>query len=119
VLNPLFLAAVRFSRAEGALTLPELISDIERRLVSDPGVVAFFRERLFAAGYHEAHAMKYMRRFAMEETAVYSVAEGFPRLVRGSAPAAVTKVVYEIDLSHASRFLTTFSDALRTLGVLK
>ncbi|WP_431025471.1 PD-(D/E)XK motif protein [Halomonas sp. H5] len=117
--SPLFLAALRFTREEGGLSLSEIVSDLERRLVGEPGAVAFLHERLLIAGYVKSHASAYTRRFEVKEVQVYKIIEGFPRLTLGSIPDGVYRAVYEIDLDRAKDCLTDFRVALRALGVLK
>lgn len=116
VASPLFLAAVRFSAGEGGSTLPEMVADVERRLEGELGAVDFLRERLMVAGYSEAHAGQYTRRFEPKEKRVLSVSEGFPRLTPGVVPAGVTRAFYEINLDHAGDFLRDFDEILFQLG---
>lgn len=116
VASPLFLAAVRFAREEGGLSLPEMVAEIERRLEDEQGAVDFLRERLMVAGYSETHASHYTRRFEPKERRILSVSEGFPRLTTGSVPVGVTRALYEINLDHAGDFLSDLDAALRKLG---
>lgn len=116
VLSPLFLAAVRFARGEGGATLPEMVAEVERRLEDEPGAIDYLRERLMVAGYAEAHAGQYSRRFEPKESRVLSVIEGFPRLTSGVVPAGVTRAFYEINLDHAGDFLRDFDEVLTQLG---
>lgn len=116
VASPLFLAAVRFVAGEGGSTLPEMVAEVERRLEGEPGAADFLRERLMVAGYLEAHAGQYSRRFDPKDRRVLSVSEGFPRLTPGFVPAGVTRAVYEINLDHAGDFLRDFDEVLSQLG---
>lgn len=118
VISPLFLAAFRFTREEGGLSLPEIVSDLEHRLGGEPGAVAFLRERLLTAGYVKSHDLAYTRRFDIKEVRIYKIVEGFPRLTLGSMPDGVHRAVYEIDLDRAKSFLADFHMALQSLGVL-
>lgn len=117
VASPLFLAALRFSREEGGLTLPEVVTETERRLDGEPGVAIFLRERLMASGYYGGHSSHYTRRFELKESRMLSVSEGFPRLTPGTVPVGVTRALYEINLDHAGEFLSDLDAALRLLGV--
>lgn len=119
VASPLFLAAMRFTRAEGGLTLPQFVDDIESRLMTtELSAANYFRERLVACGYYGGHSGRYTRTFALKETRVLSVSEGFPRLTTGSVPLGVTKAIYEINLDHAEEFRLDLQVALNLLGVL-
>ena len=71
------------------------------------------------AGYSEAHAGQYSRRFDPKDRRVLSVSEGFPRLTPGVVPAGVTRAVYEINLDHAGDFLRDFDEVLSQLGATK
>mgnify|MGYP003591463004 CR=1 FL=1 len=116
VASPLFLAAVRFERIEGGATLPEMVAEVERRLEDDPGATDLLRERLMVAGYSDAYAGQYSRRFEPKEWRVLSVSEGFPRLTPGVVPAGVTRALYEINLDHAGDFLRDFDEVISQLG---
>jgi len=114
--STLFLAAVRFAGGEGGATLPEMVAEVERRLADEPGDIDLLRERLMVAGYSDAHAGQYSRRFKPKERRVLSVTEGFPRLTPGVVPAGVTRALYEINLDHAGKFLCNFDEVLSQLG---
>jgi hypothetical protein len=49
---------------------------------------------------------------------VIKVADGFPRLTPGSAPAGVLKAMYEIDLDKATGENVDTEGALKKMGVL-
>ena len=117
--SPIFLAAVRFALEEDGLTLPEILSDVERRLVTDPGAASVLREKLLTAGYVESHAAAYTRRFAVRENRLYSIAEGFPRLTSGTVPDGVSRAIYEIQLDRATDHLSNLDVALRRLGAVE
>jgi hypothetical protein len=115
--SPLFLAAVRFAGGEVGTTLPEMVAELERCLADEPGAIYLLRERLMVAGYSDAHAGQYSRRFEPKERRVLYVKEGFPRLTPGIVPAGVTRALYEINLDHAGDFLRNFDEVLSQLGV--
>lgn len=117
VSSPLFLAAVRFVREEGGLTIPDMVAEVERRLADEPGTIERLRERLMVAGYSETHTGHYTRRFEPKERRILSVSEGFPRLTPGTVPIGVTRALYEINLDHAGDFLSELDVVLRKLGV--
>lgn len=117
VASPLFLAAVRFAAGEGGLTLPEMVAEVERRLEGELVAVDFLRERLMIAGYTEAYAAQYSRRFSPKDKRVLLVSKGFPRLTQGVVPVGVTRAVYEINLDHVGGYLCDLDEALTQLGV--
>lgn len=116
IASPLFLAAVRFVTGEGGSTLSEMIAEVERRMVGEPGMIELLRERLMVAGYSETHASQYTRKFEPKEIRILSVSEGFPRLTSGSVPVGVTRAIYEINLDQTRGFLSNIDAALRKLG---
>lgn len=118
VISPIFLAAVKFAREEAGLTLPESIAEVERRLENESGAADLLRARLMVAGYSEAHASQYTRRFQPKEKRILFVSEGFPRLTPGSVPVGVTRALYEINLDHAEDFLSDINVALTKLGAI-
>lgn len=120
ILAPLFLAGVRFSKGEKlGMTLPEIVNSLEQKLSFIPGAAEFIKGRVFAAGYHESHSERYVRRFILEEIRLFSVHGDFPRLTRGNIPEGIVKSVYEIDLSGASAYESCLESVLNKIGVVK
>ncbi|WP_339542258.1 PD-(D/E)XK motif protein [Pseudomonas sp. JAI120] len=117
VSSPLFLAAVRFRCGGGGMTLPEMIAKTMYRLRGESGAVSIFRDSLMVAGYSETQSRYYNRRFELEETRVFVVSESFPRLTTGTVPVGVTRALYEINLDHATEFLSDLETALKLLGI--
>ncbi len=100
VRNPLFVAGVRLTQRDSGKNLPEFAAAVQTELYGDEVAKRLFAERLLAAGYQEAHADRYPRRFSLEGMRVVEVGNGFPRIVPGNVPDGVRKVVYEIDLDR-------------------
>ncbi|WP_430309970.1 PD-(D/E)XK motif protein [Pseudomonas sp. PONIH3] len=117
VASPLFLMAIRFARGEGGATLPEMVGEVKRRLGGELELIDFLHERLMVAGYSDAHAGQYSRKFEPKERRTFSVSAGFPRLTVGAVPAGVTRAIYETNLDHAGDFLVDLDVALKLLGV--
>lgn len=113
---PLFLAAIRFLGGDGGATLPEMVVDVEHLLSDEPGAIESLRERLMIAGYSSAQASHYSRRFEPKELRIFTVKDGFPRLTAAAVPVGVTRTTYEINLDHATVFLSDFDAALSKLG---
>lgn len=118
IASPLFLAAVRFIRGEGGLTLPEMIAKIKLRFIKDAGAADFFCEQLIRAGYSDSHKSSYTRRFEPKFQLCFSISEGFPRITSGVIPLGITRALYEINLDHAREFIIDINVALKRLGVL-
>jgi hypothetical protein len=118
VRKPLFVAGVRLSQRESGRNLPEIAESIRATLTNDSAAVSLFADRLLAAGYTEAHADRYPRRFTTEGIRVVEVGEAFPRLTPGCVPSGVRKAIYEIDFDRAPGVDQGVVGALRRLGAL-
>lgn len=116
--RPLFLAGARLSLRDSGMNLPEFALSAKEALKGDVEALGMFADRLLAAGYHEAHADRYPRRFTLEGTRVVEVGEGFPRIVPGTVPVGIRRVVYEIDLDRAPGEDAGLVGALERLGAL-
>lgn len=118
VRQPLFVAGARLSQTESGQNLPEFAEAVRRVLKGDHEAERLFAERLLAAGYFDAHADRYPRRFVLAGTKVIEVADGFPRITLGTAPTGIKRVIYEIDLDKAPGEALDPEDALKRLGAL-
>lgn len=118
VRQPLFVAGARLRQTENGKTLPDFVAAQRVAIKGDAEAERLLAERLLAAGYFDAHADRYSRRFDLAGTRVIKVADGFPRLTPGSAPAGVLKAMYEIDLDKATGENVDTEGALKKMGVL-
>jgi hypothetical protein len=118
VRQPLFLAGTRLRQTETGQSLPELVAEMRDIAAGESEAVRLLGERLIAAGYFDAHAERYVRRFALADIRVIEVKEGFPRLTPGSVPLGLTKATYEIDLDKAPGTSIPAADALKKLGAI-
>ncbi len=118
VRKPLFVAGARLSQRESGTNLSELTASVREKLADDAAAVSVLAARLLAAGYAEAHADRYPRRFASEGMRVVEVGDGFPRLTPGSVPGGIRRAIYEIDLDRAPGVDDGVAGALRKLGAL-
>lgn len=118
VRQPLFLAGVRLRQTDTGHSLPALVAEMRDVTAGEPEAVRLLSERLIAAGYFEAHADRYSRRFTLADTRVIEVKEGFPRLTIGSIPLGVTKATYEIDLDKVAATSLAAADMLKKLGAI-
>jgi hypothetical protein len=96
--HPLFLAGVRLAPDASGRSLPELALRLRERMRDEPETAGRFATRLLQAGYADAFADRYLRHFLHVRTAVLAVDAQFPRLIRASVPAAITRLWYVIDL---------------------
>jgi Putative PD-(D/E)XK family member, (DUF4420) len=118
VRQPLFVAGARLRQTDTGQSLPELVAEMRDVAAGEPEAMRLLGERLIAAGYFDAHADRYVRRFALADTRVVEVKEGFPRLTPGSVPLGVRRATYEIDLDKAAGPSMPAADALKKLGAI-
>lgn len=118
VRQPLFLVGAKLCQTDAGMSLPELVAEIRDIATGASEAVRLLSERLIAAGYFDAHAEHYIRRFKLVDTRVVEVNEGFPRLTLGSVPLGITKAIYEIDLDKVAGPRIPAADALKKLGAI-
>lgn len=116
--QPLFVAGLRLSQTETGQNLPEFAEAVRDALQGDPEAERLFAEKLLSAGYFDAHADRYPRRFVQAGTLVLEVAEGFPRIVSGTVSNGIKRVFYEIDLDRVAGENLGLSGVLQRLGAL-
>lgn len=118
VRQPLFLAGVRLRQTETGQNLPDFADAIRHAIKGDAEAERLLNERLVAAGYFDAHADRYPRRFVHAGTCVIEVAADFPRLTLGEVPVGITRAMYEIDLDKAPGDNVGVAAALKKMGVI-
>ncbi|HEU4460856.1 MAG TPA: PD-(D/E)XK motif protein [Methylibium sp.] len=116
--QPLFLAGARMRQMESGQNLSALVAEIRYAARGDAEAMRLLNERLIAAGYLDAHADLYVRRFALVDARFVEVKDGFPRLTQGSVPLGVTRATYEIDLDKFAGTDVPAVDALKRLGAV-
>lgn len=116
--QPLFLIGTRLRQIDSGQSLPVLVSVIRDAAIGDAEATRLLSERLIAAGYFDAHADRYVRRFTLAETRIIEVKDGFPRLTPPAVPLGVTRAAYEIDLDRAAGESVSTADALKRLGAI-
>jgi len=116
--QPLFVAGVRLRQIDSGQNLPTIVDAIRLTIKSEAEAERLLAERLLAAGYIDAHADRYPRRFEQAGIRVVEVADGFPRLTSGNVPAGIKKAMYEIDLDKVPGDNVGAEGALRKLGAI-
>jgi len=97
----LLLTILSENRSMGT-TLPELVSEVAG-MTQD--ALGHFKDRLFAAGYLDAHASRYnLPRYQVMGTQAFRIQEGFPRLVAENVPPGVTAARYSISIASLAPF---------------
>ncbi|MCF8208028.1 MAG: PD-(D/E)XK motif protein [Rhodoferax sp.] len=118
VRQPLFMAGTRFRQLESGQNLPEFVETMRVAIQGDAEATRLLSERILAAGYIDSHEGCYPRRFALNEIRVLKVGEGFPRLTPGTAPAGITRAMYEIDLDKVPGDNVGVDLALKQMGAI-
>ena len=116
--QPLFVAGVRLRQVDGGQALPDFVETMRDVARGDVEAERVLGERLVAAGYFDAHASRYARRFVHASSRVVEVGPTFPRLTLAFVPAGITKASYEIDLDRAPGPNVGMDQALKRLGAL-
>lgn len=116
--QPLFLAGVRLRQTETGHSLPLIIQATRSAFNDDLEASRVLSERLLAAGYIEAHASQYTRRFERVGIRVVEVANDFPRLTSGIVPVGIMRAMYEIDFDKAPGANVGIVAALTKMGVI-
>lgn len=118
VRQPLFVAGARLRQTASGQNLPEIVEAMRLAIKGDAEAERLLTERLLAAGYINAHADRYPRRFEHAGTRVVEVANDFPRLISGNVPAGIMKTMYEIDLDKAPGENFGVVGALKKMGAI-
>ena len=116
--QPLFVAGVRLRQVESGQSLPDFVETLRDVVRGDEEAERALAERLVAAGYFDAHASGYARRFAHVASRIVEVGPTFPRLTPSRVPAGIVRASYEIDLDRAPGPNVGMDEALRKLGAL-
>ncbi len=116
--QPLFVAGTRLKQTASGQNLPEIVEAMQLAIKGDTESERLLTERLLAAGYINSHADRYPRRFDPAGIRIVEVTNDFPRLILGTIPAGITRVMYEIDLDKVSGENVDAEEALKKLGVI-
>jgi len=114
VRSPLHVAAVRLAEHPAGLTLTELVAKVRERVAAaSQAAVQTFSLRVFQAGYLEAMASNYVRRFQVSDVRLLPVIEPFPMLTSRMMPRGVVSVRYVIDLDATDLPTVRLADVLQ------
>ncbi|WP_455284412.1 PD-(D/E)XK motif protein [Cupriavidus necator] len=116
--QPLFVAGVRLRQSVAGKSLPDFIEQTRDIVRGDAEAESLLSERLVAAGYLDAHADRYPRRFQVAGILVIEVGPGFPRLTPATVHVGVRRAAYEIDLDSVQCGSVGVGAALNKLGAI-
>jgi hypothetical protein len=91
------------------VTLNELVSNVERLLLTEPERMEF-NSRLLSAGYEYNVAYESFR-YVRQVTKYYKVSDDFPRLNPSNVNSHITKVTYSVPLIGLDQFLIPSFDS--------
>ncbi|SFO12064.1 PD-(D/E)XK motif protein [Nitrosospira briensis] len=116
--QPLFVVGVRLRQTESGLGLSDFVDAARLAAKADPGAASALDDRFVAAGYFDAHANHYPRRFALVDTLVIEVGDGFPRFTVGGVPFGITGAAYGIDLEKVVGHCVDVATALKKMRAI-
>lgn len=99
----LYYIALRKSKSAGE-KLPEIIGRIRNTLVGNASLRFQFDEKLRQYGYLDEAADLYAAGFEVRDAFYFEVRDGFPRITRSMYQHGISKVVYELMVSHCASF---------------
>ncbi len=114
--RPLFLAGVRLAMTASGRTLPEQVAELRDLIREEVTARGLLDSRLLHAGFLDAAAERYTRRFSRAGGKVMQVSDSFPRLTRANVAIEIRRVRYELDLDLVSTGDVGIKQALRELG---
>ena len=113
VRSPLHVAAVRLAEHAAGLTLAERVAQMRERLTAaSQAALQTFSLRVLQAGFIEAMAPSYTRRFQVSDVRLLPVAGSFPMLTARTVPRGVVSARYVIDLDAADLLVVSFAEVL-------
>lgn len=118
VRQPLFVAGAKFRQIANGANLPDLVASMRAKVALDPEATRLLSERLIAAGYFDAHADRYARRFEAAGIRLIEITPAFPRLVHATVPQGIMRAIYDIDLDKAAGPNWDVAAALMKLGAI-
>lgn len=105
----------RFSRADQGTSLKALVDAISHELASSHRDQLEFQRKLFLSRF-DPGADYVDECFSLDKRTAFQVSEGFPRLVRGNLPKAITAVKYDIACSQLTDFEVDTQDFEEMIG---
>jgi hypothetical protein len=115
-LRRLDLIHVRLIEAADGRTLDDLLNDLEARLPDETSRRDFANALLKRGLMPDDAVARTSFRFQLRVMDGYQVQDDFPRLSRGSVPAAVTEAVYQLDLRAIQPFATDSVTAIESFA---
>lgn len=110
----LFLVAFYIEKNESdGITLPQLIKQI--MLLIDSCETNRFLAKLICLGYNDKQKDLYNKKYYINKKVIYSVENGFPRILKKDLHKGVTGVKYTISLDSCAEFKVDIEEIIKTL----
>lgn len=119
LVRPIFIAAVRLALDIAGRTLVDQVHQLRDLLWSEPAALDTFNNRLVHAGFLDAVAARYTRRFGRVAMRLLPIWQDFPRLTRLNVPPQIQRVRYDVDLDQVATGDLSLLDALKSLGMIQ
>ncbi len=110
----LYAIALRKSKQSGE-RLPEIVSRIRDKLIGDSCMKMRFNDKLLQYGYIDGIEELYATGFHIREMYIYEVKGEFPQIIRSMLRTGVSKVTYELSLSHCIPYTCSEEQLIRVL----
>lgn len=110
----LYFIALRKSKSTGE-RIPEIVGRIRKALVGDASLRFQFDEKLRQYGYLDEAAELYTIGFETRDAFYFEVRDGFPKIIRSMYQLGISKVVYELMISHCMPFECTEDNVFAAL----
>ena len=93
------------ARDGGGETLPGMVASLRANLAADTVAREQFEDELLAAGYLDAHAVRYAERgYTLRAVGFFRVGTKFPRLVEADMPSGVGDANYALSVAACEPF---------------
>ncbi len=112
----IYLGAIRLLLDDSGETLTDLVNLVRSDMGRDPQILSLLNLKLLKAGYLDAVAGSYLRRFSALETRMLEICSDFPALTRGNVPQGVMSAQYQLDLDQYPGPNIELANVIRHLG---
>ncbi len=97
-------------------TLPQIIASLRIELAADAESREQFEDKLLLAGYHDAHAERYVERgYIVRAETFLRVEEGFPLLTERDLPRGVGDVCYRLTVAACMDYALSEAETKRAI----
>ena len=110
----LYYIALRKSKSSGE-KLPEIIRRIKNTLTENASLKLQFDDKLRQYGYLDEASDLYVTGFTIRDAFFFEVRDEFPKIIRSMYQTGISKVGYELTISHCLSYECTEDDVFAAL----